>query len=86
MSMVSGVHKRTISSTRFPDSQRFTLLRGTPAGPIYLARPDRLDADTWTEARGAAWRFSDSLHAHAVQETVMARTGFAVAVVSDQRD
>ena len=36
-------------------AERFVLLRGTPDGPVYLARPDHYgDANTWTGQRDEA--------------------------------
>ena len=65
-----------------PGARRFVLLRGTHAGPAFLARPDQPDdADAWTTDRDDAKRFDDRAEAEAAQAEIVARTRFAIAVV-----
>lgn len=63
---------------------RFLVLRGTAAGPVYLAPADQPDdADTWSEDRDGAERFVDRGVAEVVRAEIVAR-GIAAAVVPDR--
>ena len=62
----------------------FLVLRSTPDGPAFLARPDQIDdIHTWTTDYDEARQFSDRTDAADVQADIVARLGIAVAVVPD---